>query len=170
MKNVFKVVLAAVMAVVFAGTAAQAQNIQYTLVEPERFTDFSIQGMNADRTAAIFEREFQRQLLRSSLRWIPANHTLTLTITDIDMAGDIQPWRNRNHAQIRYIETIYPPRMSFSYVLSDAAGNVVREGEQNLVDLSFNFGIPGFFRNESFHFEFNMLANWIRDTFRPLTL
>ncbi|MCD8481996.1 MAG: DUF3016 domain-containing protein [Verrucomicrobia bacterium] len=117
-----------------------------------------------------FSREFDRQLVRTSERWIPEGHQLHLVITNIDMAGEIQPWRNRHHADIRYVESIYPPRMKFTYALTDADGEVVKEGEKHLVDLAFNFGIHGFFRNDPFHYEFAMLSRWIRDTFRPLTL
>lgn len=97
---------------------------------------------------------------------IPENHSLQLRITDIDMAGDIQPWRNRTNANIRYIEPIFPPRMRFDFTLVDADGNVVLEGSENLVDLAFDFGITTNLRREPFYYELTMLGNWIRRTFR----
>ena len=86
------------------------------------------------------------------------------------MAGDIQPWRNRHNADIRYIERVYPPRMELAYKLTDADGKVVLEGEETISDISFDFNILAPIRTQtmSFFYEINMLEDWIRKTFRSL--
>ena len=42
---------------------------------------------------------------------LPAGQTLTVTFTDIDLAGDFEPWRGGQAMDIRIVKDVYPPRM-----------------------------------------------------------
>ena len=141
-----------------SGSAA----IKTTYVDLESFTDFSISGGNVKHARAIFEGELARDTRLQNI--VGEDRVLELTITDIDMAGDIQPWRNRNYSDIRYVQGAYPPRMSFSYVLRDANGNEIASGEEHIRNLSFDFDLHTTGRHRSFHYELNMLEDWARKT------
>lgn len=133
------------------------------LVDPDKFTDFSVQGMNEDRTSSIFYSELKRFIDMEIARLLPDGVNVKLEVTDIDMAGDIQPWRNRNNADIRYVEHIYPPRMTFRYEIKSHEGNVLAAGETRIRDMNFLFGINNHFRTyNSFQYEFRMLSDWLR--------
>jgi len=84
------------------------------------------------------------------------------------MAGDIQPWRNRHNADIRYVESIYPPRLKFRYTLKDAEGKVLLEGEESITDMAFQMNpaasIRG--RHEHFFYEMTLLGDWMRKALR----
>jgi hypothetical protein len=140
-----------------------SERLVIELVEPEKFTDFSVQGMDENRTAYIFDSELKRFINLEITRLLPNGVSVRLEVTDIDMAGDIQPWRNRNHADIRYVEQIYPPRMSFRYVIENEGGVVLATGETRIRDMNFMFGLNTRFRTyNSFQYEFSMLADWLR--------
>lgn len=147
----------------FCGNLVAAERLTVELIEPKEFTDFSVQGMDENRTAAIFESELKRFISLEISRLLPDGVFVHLEVTDVDMAGDIQPWRNRHQADIRYIEQIYPPRMSFRYVIKSENDEILATGETRIRDMNFMFGLNNRFRTyNSFQYEFSMLADWLR--------
>ena len=149
---------------------AQAGTITVVFEDVDKYTDFSVSGLSEKKTMGIFESELEGELKRFSERYIVGDYALEIVFKDIDMAGDIQPWRNRHNADIRYIERVYPPRMELAYTLKDADGNVVTEGEETIADIAFDFNILAPIRSQSmsFFYEINMLEDWVRKTFRSL--
>ena len=154
--------LAVVPIAVYAGTATAE------FADVSEFTDFSVNGMTEEKTLKIFERELADELEKISNKYLAEGETLVITFTDIDMAGDIQPWRNRTNSDIRYIESIYPPRLKFTYVLSDAGGEVLEEGDVSESDLGFQLNaassVKG--RHMSFFYELELLSDWARNSLK----
>ena len=60
---------------------------------------------------------------------LPAGERLELTITDLDRAGDYEPWHGIQHQDMRIVRDIYPPRMSLRVRHFDATGALGSEGE-----------------------------------------
>lgn len=150
--------------------ALNAGEITVEFEEVDKYTDFSVSGLSEEKTLGIFESELERELKVLSKRYIIGDYKLHIIFKDIDMAGDIQPWRNRYNADIRYIETVYPPRMELAYTLTDSEGNIVQQGEETIADISFDFNILAPLRTQtmSFYYEINMLEDWMRKNFRSL--
>jgi hypothetical protein len=150
---------------------ASAQSIETSLKNPGEFRDFSVNGLNEEKSARILKAELADVLPRVAGRYLPEDNTLHITFTDIDMAGEIQPWRNIHNADIRYVEQIYPPRLQFSYSLvNDQTGETIAEGEDKISDMAFqmNAGASIRMRHQSFFYETELLSDWIRQTFRDL--
>ena len=145
-----------------------AQQIIAEFQEIDNFTDFSVYGLSEERTLKIFETEFEDEMKRAAEKYLNKGETLTITFTDIDMAGDIQPWRNRHNADIRYIEDVYPPRMEFSFVLKNEEGEVLMEGEDKISDLSYQMNSLAPMRTQYLHFfyETELLKKWARKTLK----
>jgi len=141
-------------------TAAMAE-IKTTYEGVDDYTDFSYAGSRPAKTQPIFERELQQSRLA---RYVGDDRVLELNFTDIDLAGDIQPWRNSSFADIRYVESVYPPRMKFSYVLRDSDGNEIASGEEKLSDLGFDFRIRPNLHSDPFDYDLEMLSDWARKT------
>lgn len=151
-------------------SALRAGTIETEFEDVDKFSDFSVSGLSEKRTLGIFESELERELEVFARQYITGDHKLKIVFKDIDMAGEIEPWRNRHSADIRYIERVYPPRMELAYTLTDGDGNVVLEGEETIVDIAFDFNILAPIRSQSmsFFYEINLLEDWIRKTFRIL--
>lgn len=149
---------------------AQGAQIVAEFEDVDNFTDFSVSGLSEKKTLSIFESELEDELERFARKYLQEGQTLTIVFTDIDMAGDIQPWRNRHNADIRYVERIYPPRLAFTYKLVDAEGKVLAEGEESIADLAFDYNVvaPMKTLSMSFFYETNLLGDWIRLTMRKL--
>jgi len=154
--------LALVLAASPVNLLAEA-SITATFEDVETFQDFEYSGMNAVKTKSSFLRALDREGQRVAKRVLEDGQTLKLHFKDIDMAGDVQPWRNRDNADIRYIESVYPPRLEFDYQLLNADGKVIEEGEAKYTDLAFDFSAATKLnRDDPFFFEIQAIENWIR--------
>jgi hypothetical protein len=147
-------------------TSATSLNMSFDA--PDAFTDFTFQSLSEQRTASIFTKDVERALQSTVEKYLPEESVLNLQFTDIDLAGDVQPWRNRNNADIRYVENIYPPRLKFSYQIVAPDGSVLREGEENLSDMAFMMRAAFNIHRNNFYYETELLKDWLRELGREL--
>src|SRR5258708_6828714 len=119
-----------------AGTAASAQSppsVEVRFDNPKRFTDFRVdRWRNARQTQALAD-ELRRWIEYEAPRHLPAGSKLTVTITDVDMAGEFEPWQRADAMDIRVVREIYPSRVSLAFRLADDTGKVIAGGERKLV-------------------------------------
>jgi hypothetical protein len=151
-----------------ASLTTSATSLNMSFDEADSFTDFTFQSMSEERTASIFAKDVERALQSSVEKYLPEETALNIRFTDVDLAGDVQPWRNRNNADIRYVENIYPPRLKFTYQLLAADGSVLREGEENLSDLAFMMRAAFNIHRNNFYYETELLKDWLRELGREL--
>lgn len=132
--------------------------------EPQKFTDVKDSYMgDFDRTTYL--DQIRDHLLEQAKYYVPEGHKLEVTFTDIDMAGDFEPWRGPRFDDIRIVKDIYPPRIQLSFRLTDANGNVVKEGRRDLKDLAFLMKINMSFRDDPVRHEKALLDDWLRSEF-----
>src|SRR5258708_22205214 len=106
-------------------------NIQY--VQPPKFTDFSIYGRGYQWSASYFATQINDDLAPVLERKVPGSK-LTLTFTDIDLAGH---YRGRGGSDVRIVRgEIRPARMSFAFLLQDSAGRTLANGTTRITDNS----------------------------------
>lgn len=132
--------------------------------EPQKFTDVK------DTASGDFERttyldQIRDHLLEQAKYYVPEGHHLSVTFLDIDMAGDFEPWRGPRFDDIRIVKDIYPPRISLAFRLTDAAGNVVKEGKRDLRDLAFMMKITMGFRDDPVRHENALIDDWLHAEF-----
>ena len=132
--------------------------------EPTKFTDVRDSYMG-DASRTTYLDQIRDHLLEQAKYYVPEGHLLSVTITDIDMAGDFEPWLGPRWMDVRIVKDIYPPRIDLSFRLTDANGNVVKEGRRQLRDLSFMMKIPMGFRDDPVRHEKGLLDDWLRDEF-----
>lgn len=143
-----------------------AQKVQVVFVHPEKFTDVrdSYPGTEKGRDA-ILER-IHRYMVREAGKFVPNGDHLLITITDIDLAGDFEPWRGPEWDDVRVVRDIYPPRIDLSYRLTDASGRVVKEARRRLVNLAFQQEITRAFPDDSLRYEKQLIDDWLHDDFQ----
>ena len=148
--------------------AAPAQTLaraEVNFFEPQKFTDVRDSYMG-DYERTTYLESIRDHVLEKAKYYVPDGHTLSVTFTDIDMAGDFEPWRGPRFDDIRIVKDIYPPRITLAFRLTDAEGNVVKEGRRELRDLSFMMKINMSFRDDPVRHEKALLDDWLRDEFR----
>ncbi len=144
-----------------ARTVARAEVL---FLEPEKFTDVR-DNMTGDYKRTTYLDQLRDYLLEQAKYFVPDGHTLKVTFTDIDMAGDFEPWRGPQFSDIRIVKDLYPPTIKLTFRLVDADGKVVKEGTRELRDLAFMMKITMGFRDDPVRHEKALLDDWLRADF-----
>jgi hypothetical protein len=148
-----------------AAPARTVARAEVNFFEPNKFTDVRDSYMG-DHERTTYLENIRDHVLERAKHYVPEGHTLSVTFTDIDMAGDFEPWRGPQFDDVRIVKDIYPPRMELAFQLKDAEGNVVKEGRRVLRDLSFLMKINMAFRDDPVRHEKALLDDWLRDEFQ----
>ncbi len=143
---------------------AAASRVEVNFANPENFTDVkdSFHGTTDSRRDAILE-DLKDYIVRRASARLAEGHHLAVTITEIDLAGDFEPWRGPSAQDVRVIKDIYTPKIDLSFTLTDGSGKVVAEGNRKLRDLSFNMKATTTNRNDPRIYEKGLIDDWIRD-------
>ena len=152
--------------------ASAAGSVKVEWQDPDSYTD--IRPVNQTRSSykRFVFKELEEQLTELADD-LPDGHTLAMTVTDLDLAGQVWPGNFVGFGQsaasdVRLIRSLYIPRMSFSYTLTDAGGNTVQSAEVKLKDMMFMDRAARGFRSDSLTYEKTMLRDWFNDTMGPL--
>ena len=160
------VCMAAVTLCLAMAMAAQAANVEIEWFKPEKYRD--IQG------GVESKKRFQERVMASLTSFfkeaaaeiLPADQTLYLTITDVDLAGDVEYFFTSFPTGVRVIRDIYFPSIEFNYELRDAGGKVLKNGKENIKDMGYLFSGMAYINNPPFDYEKRMINDWFRKSFR----
>lgn len=146
-------------------TPAPGVKVDVSFRAPEKFTDVKTAfGTDAARDATL--AELREHVERIAAPKLPANSTLQVTFTDIDRAGELEPWRGPSADDTRFVRPIYPPRIDLEFRLTDAAGAVLKEGRRELSDINFQMHASTFSSSDELRYEKALLTDWVREEFR----
>jgi hypothetical protein len=129
--------------------------------DPAQFSELRFSQNRWESEQGDWVTTLARHLQERATTRLPAGQQMDVTITDIRRAGSFEPWHGANAAHVRVMRDIYPPRMTLEVRITDAGGQVVSEGERNLVD-------PGFMMNsqpldtDPLRHEKRMIDDWLR--------
>ncbi len=133
-------------------------NVSVTWQSPGHYRDIESSGEIQSRFQKRLFEDLTKALSKEAAKVLKDNQKLKLTVTDVDLAGDVRPSFGAGD-DIRVVKDIYPPRFKFSYTLTQD-GKTVAEGKENLTDLSFLDRIqPAFER--PFKYETHLLNSWM---------
>lgn len=151
-----------------ASKPASAPKAEVVYVAPEKFTDVrdSYTGSDAGRDATL--DQMREYFIDEANRFLPDGTKLFVSVTDVDLAGDFEPWRGPRWDDVRIVKDIYPPRISLSFRVTDASGQLVKEGKRDLRDLAFMMKLSVGFRDDPLRNEKALIDDWFRDEFRDL--
>jgi hypothetical protein len=157
--------LGAARAAIAAPAEAPVSRISAEFVKPESFTDFRESHFDSDKEREHLISEFNA-LLASLSRFVPEGQKLELRFTDIDLAGDFEPWRGPQFDQIRIMKEIYSPRMKFDFRIVDAkTGAVLRQGSEKISDMGYLMNAGRIPNSDALRYDKDMLTNWVRQAF-----
>lgn len=113
-------------------SAAHSAELNIEFKEPERFSDIEPARENRtrfrERTLAGFEEIFAQVASR-----LPEDQVLNVTVTDIDLAGYVEPIPSSGGLEpLRIVRHGHEPVLRFEYSLVAADGEVLQEGEERL--------------------------------------
>lgn len=133
--------------------------------DPAQFDELRYsRGLNA-RSDGQWIEKLARHLQDRAAPRLEAGQTLDVTLTNIDRAGDYEPWRGPWYQHIRFMRDIYPPRMTLDFTLRDASGRVMAQGERKLSDIGFTLRGSAI-DSDPLRYEKRMIDDWLRREFR----
>jgi hypothetical protein len=115
---------------------------------------------------ADWQKSLGDYLVRRGDLILPPGDQLQVTINDIKLAGDFEPWRGPNAQDIRFMTDLYPPRMDLHYKVLAADGSILREGDSKLRDLGYLQRTVNVFATDPLRYDKRLLDDWLNREFR----
>lgn len=130
----------------------------------DKYTDFKPANSNEER----YQKKMKEQLtthIKQLAEALPQEQRLTLTVTDVDLTGRLEPTFGRSTSNyVRIVREIDFPRLSFNYKLTGSNGELIKEGQEKLKNMSFNYdSLASVKRRNNLYFEEEMLTRWFND-------
>jgi hypothetical protein len=95
---------------------------------------------------------------------LPPGQQLQVTIDDIKLAGDFEPWRGPAAQDIRFLTDLHPPRIDLHYTLLASDGSTIREDRSRLRDLSYlQRTVPT--TTDPLRYDKRLIDDWLRKEF-----
>lgn len=124
-------------------------------------TDIRLGGMRAERAYPSIQKHFQAIFEREVGRRLAEGQTLHVKIKDVDLAGELEPWRGSRFQDIRVIRSIYPARIQFSWQLKGPDGGVLQDGEERLIS-NMTTRPHSFGTRDNLAYERDLIRRWVR--------
>jgi hypothetical protein len=143
-----------------------SDRVDVVFFEPEQFTDVREHNMDSDKARDYILHQLKSYLQDRARVYVPEGGKLTVTITDVDLAGEFEPWRGSAAMDVRIVKDIYPPRIKLSYRLTDANGGVIKQGERSLTNMDFLQNALALSTSDPLRHEKALLDDWLRSDFQ----
>jgi hypothetical protein len=132
---------------------------------PKDYRDIKSSGELQSRYEKRLFETLTENINKEAAKILKPNQKLEMTITDVDLAGDMRPTFGATANDLRIIKDIYPPRMTFSYQVLEN-DKVIIAGDEKLSDMGFMGGIQSL-NDKPFMYETKMLTEWLKKTIAP---
>jgi hypothetical protein len=146
-------VLAALLSAPLAAQAAGQVKVKW--IEPEKFADAGRGAFDRERTLQSLGEHLQRLGQR-----LPMGQTLDVEVTDLELAGELEPF-SRFHQDVRVLRGRADwPRISLRYTLSEGSRTLAR-GEADLSDPNYFYRSLRLGQQGALAYEKRMLDDWV---------
>ncbi|WP_169306969.1 DUF3016 domain-containing protein [Ferrimonas sediminicola] len=136
---------------------------------PDDYRDVKAASGRQDRYENHVFATLGKQFQKSLGPLLNDDEKLVITVSNLDLAGDVRPSFGATTNDIRIVKSVYPPRISFRWSLLDGSGNEVEGDRVELKDLGFERGpATARFNNEPLKYELAMIERWVRDEVPPV--
>jgi hypothetical protein len=169
--NVRALTLAALLVAAGCGQAVSqpstvadwASRVSVAFTRPERFADVRGSCFGPGDQSGPILAELVRFIRETGQRYLPDGASLTVTVTEIDLAGEHEPpVRLGQRCEVRTYRDVYPPRIDLEFQLTDAEGRAVRGGRRALRDSQYltHVVLPP---DDRLRYEKRLLHEWLRE-------
>lgn len=147
-----------------APTPAPEYRTEVVFFEREKFTDVREQNFDSEKSRDAILDQLKTYIQERAQLYVSEGAKLAITIKDVDLAGEFEPWRAPAGHDVRIVREIYAPRIKLAFQLTDANGEVVKQGARDLRSMDFMRTAFGNF-NEPYRYEKALLDDWLRTEF-----
>jgi hypothetical protein len=145
-----------------ATASGPVARIAVLFVQPQHFTD--VRYAKAEPNSVALLGELHTFMCKMGERYVPVDMQLEITVADIDLAGDFEPWRGPQFGHIRITRDIDPPHISLEFRLTDSSSSVVSAGQRMISAIDYQ---EWFVRlsGDYLRYEKALLHAWFRNEF-----
>jgi len=140
--------------------------VQVAWTDPAQFTEIRQSSNRFEAERGDWVQQLAKYVRTTASKELQPGQTLEVTFTDIKRAGDYEPWHGPRADDIRVMRDIYPPRVTLTYTLKNAQGQVLGEGERKLQDTGYLHSIGRQSDTDPLRYEKRLLEDWIRRDLR----
>lgn len=140
--------------------------VQVAWTDPAQFTQIRQSSNRFEAERGDWVQQLAKYVRTTASKELQPGQTLEVTFTDIKRAGDYEPWHGPRADDIRVMRDIYPPRVTLTYTLKNAQGQVLGEGERKLQDTGYLHSIGRQSDTDPLRYEKRLLEDWIRRDLR----
>lgn len=149
------------LASAMARSAPPPDNVVVHYKDPLHFSEarrsFGTHLVDAD----AYLKPLQAYIAERASRILTPGQRLDIEVTDVDRAGEYEPWRGPRFEDVRIIKDTYPPRIDLNFTLYGADGKVLREGHRKLRDPGFLGNSPSV-HQDPLRYEKSLIDRWLR--------
>lgn len=156
-------VLAAAFALKSAGAVGTDPRAEIIFDHPDKFADVRDFYQPTEKGREAILGRIRDYMVGQARYYVPAGCKLTVTFTNIHLAGDFEPWHGPQFDEVRFVRDIYPPWFKFTYTLTDAGGKVLKQGSEDLRDMNFQLRVI-LDTTDPLRYEKDILNDWMRST------
>lgn len=165
--SVFTSVLGLAAACALPAANSPAPRTVVVFDHPENFTDIKDAYVATQKGQEAILSDLREYLVHVTEPLVPGGYKLTVTFTNIDLAGEYEPWHSPMYQDVRMLRDIYPPAFKFTYAVTDPAGKVVRSGSQDIRDVAYQMRVT-LDLTDPLRYEKDILSEWARSALQGL--
>jgi DUF3016 family protein len=138
---------------------SQEAPVQVQYVHAEEFADVGNRRFSDERIRAAYLEQLRGHLAQRAAALLAAGERLSVSITEVDMAGEFEAWRPPS-GEARIVKDIYPPRIDLSFRLAADDGKLIKEGARELRDPAFLAG-GNRYPDDPLRYEKALIDRWL---------
>lgn len=142
-------------------TLEKESPVSVSWTDPAQFSEIRRSGNRWEARRGDWVVKLAEHLQTRAERTLPAGERMEVTITDIQRAGNYEPWHGPNADNVRFVRDIYPPRIELSFKRLDAQGQLVSEGERRLSDLAYLSNVRSVNNSDILQYEKRLIDTWL---------
>ncbi len=150
----------AIVSVLLNGAAHAAADVTFKNVDG--YIDATFERPKSERNLREVQEGLRKAFSNLADKYLPAGQSLTVEVSDIDLAGRLEP--TFSSGDIRIMQGVTWPRLKFTYTVMEN-GAVVATGQADVRDSDYLNGFNTQPYGDRLRYERQMLADWFRKTF-----
>ena len=134
--NKLNLILPSLIILASITTASSAAELKVEFTETNKFSDYELTGHTRKKSLSILKKDIQELFKELSDELIDETHHLHINVKNIDLPGNIRYGMGQTSKDIRVIDRDTMFKLSFDYILKDASGAIVNQGEHQLKEFT----------------------------------
>lgn len=148
------------ISLLIGSTSNAAGTLSVDFDDPKSYTDIEMGAITTDKDRQYVIKQLRETFAKAAERYLPDGYAMSVTVKDVDLAGDQDPLYSPNQ-DIRVYKDIYAPRIKLAYHIADMHGETMDQGSVSLSDLYYLWDISTR-RKDVTYYVSKLIADWMR--------